>query len=60
MELYEILKDANLVDNHKDFFELFYLRAIKINDKILSDVKDIYSPGEVKKVTIGVREVLFA
>jgi len=52
MELYKKLKEKDLVDDHKDFTELIWLRAIKINDNIISDPNHEIKDGDRVKVGI--------
>jgi predicted rRNA methylase YqxC with S4 and FtsJ domains len=55
MKLYQKLKEVDMVENHKEYMELIWMRSIKINDKSLSD--PIYEVKENDKIQVGIKEL---
>jgi len=58
MSVFKYLLENKLVDDKKEFQELFSVRAIKVDEKYLSDPQqDIKS---VKKINIGCLEYILS
>lgn len=55
MKLYNKLKEHNLVEDFKDFSELVWMRAIKINDIKIDDPK-----YELKKEDTNIKVGIFS
>jgi hypothetical protein len=53
MKLYEKLKDLEIVDDHKEFLELVWLRAIKVNDIFIGDPN--HETKEDDKIQVGIK-----
>jgi hypothetical protein len=54
-KIYDVLKESNLVENQKEFKELFWNKMIKVDDKILDDM--CMNASEIHKVKIGLKEI---
>ena len=56
MKLYDKLKNLDLVENYKDFFDLIHIRALWINNKPVDDPNcDVI---EIDKIKIGILEIV--
>jgi hypothetical protein len=54
MKIYELLKKYGLVDDEKEFMELFYMRALYLNDVMITDLD---FSDNIEKIRIGMREI---
>lgn len=54
MSLYQRLKENNLVQNEKEFFELIYIRQIKINGKNIDEPNLQLDKDKKYRITIGI------
>ncbi len=59
MNLYELLKEKNLIVNKKEFQELVLNRQIRVNSKIINDPKETIDLSENQIVRIGILEIQF-
>jgi predicted rRNA methylase YqxC with S4 and FtsJ domains len=55
MKLYQKLKEIDLVENHKEYMELIWMRSIKVNDKSIED--PIYEVDENDRIKVGIKDV---
>jgi tyrosyl-tRNA synthetase len=55
-KIYDVLKDSNLIENRKEFKELFWNKMIKVNDKVLDNMN--MNASEIYKVQVGLKEIL--
>lgn len=56
MRLYEKLKSCDMVEDYKDYTELVWLRAIKVNGKPIDNPCHELSE-EDKNITIGILDI---
>ena len=52
--IYEILKSHNAVKDKKELLELYWLRQIKVNDNMLTELKEI---NDIKSIQVGQRVI---
>jgi predicted rRNA methylase YqxC with S4 and FtsJ domains len=59
MNLYELLKEKNLIANKKEFQELILNREIRVNSKIINDPTTILDLSTQQTIKIGILEIQF-
>lgn len=52
--IYEILKKYNAVKDKKELLELYWLRQIKVNDRMLTELNEI---DNIETIQIGQRVI---
>ena len=53
VNIYDKLKSINEVEDYKDFLDLYYIRAIRINDLPIND--PIYEVHDNDRIQIGIK-----
>lgn len=55
MKLYNKLESLNLVDDYKDFLDLIWHRAIRVNDHLIDN--PTYEVKENDKIKVGIKQL---